>query len=103
MFRQCHTEETDLYGNPIEKSECPKRSTEEEQKQEEEEHMGMQPNGSRQTRAVNTRWNKNNEPMADQVEEYLEDVKRKWVMSQRAWGEFGVEKNPTEKEKKRKE
>ena len=47
-------EETDQYGNPIETSECPKRSLEEEGQDADEPTMGPLPNGSRVKRSPTT-------------------------------------------------
>ena len=63
----------------------------------------MLANGSRGRRAVNTRGSKTNmqQPMADQVEDYLQDAERKWVLAKRVWADFRAETNPAEKEKKK--
>ena len=44
---------------------------------------------------------KKEEPTADEVEDYLEDAERKWMLSRTAWAEYGVERDEDEKEKKR--
>ena len=58
LFVHCHVEETDQYGNPIETSECPKRSLEEKEQDADEPTTGPLPNGSRVKRSPMTRGSK---------------------------------------------
>ena len=44
---------------------------------------------------------KKEKPTADQVEYYLEDAERKWMLSRTAWAEYGAETDEDAKEKKR--
>ena len=77
LFIQCHLEETDQYGNPIETSEHPKRSLGEEGQNANEPIMGPVPNGSRVKRLPTMRGSKKKEaPTFDEVEDYLEDVEK---------------------------
>ena len=104
LFVHCHVEETDQYGNPIETLECPKRSLEEEEQDADEPTMGPLPNGSRVKRSPTMRGSKKKEaPTFDEVEDYLEDVEKKWMSTRKAWAEYETERDEDEKKKKKQE
>ena len=103
LFIQCHVEETDQYGNAKEMtSECPKRSVEGEE-QDVDEPMGPQLNGSRVRRSPMMRGSKIKEaPTFDEVEDYLEDAEKKWMLARKAWTEYETERDEEVKKKRKK-
>ena len=87
FFVHYHVEETDQYGNPIETSECPKRSLEEEEQDADEPTMGPLPNGSRVKRLPMMRESKKKEaPTFSEVVDSLEDVEKKVDVGKKSLG-----------------
>ena len=115
LFVQCHVEETDEYGNPsttdpthakrslnyeVEEEEAtpPSKSIKDD---EEDLHSGRRVNGSCFCRGITKEEQSGTrQVMASDVEDYLEEVERRWRKAQRAWTAFHTEMDMSEKAKK---
>ena len=128
MFVQCHTEETDQFGNPITTSNTPtpahsKRNVAEEFKMDDEEDEGYETgegdeegeeedmeqeeeeeDNPKVTRAVGLPSNIPSHPFptsAQDEEEYLVEAECRYIKWQRVWTSFKNETNLQEKAKKK--
>ena len=125
MFVQCHTEETDQFGNPITTSNtpstlaCSKRNVAEEfkmddeedegyetgegdEEDEEEEDMEQEEDKPKTTRAVSSNIPPCPFPTSAQdVEDYLVEAECRYIKQQRIWTSFKNEANLQETAKKR--